>query len=315
MPQFAVPEKKHFNLENFILGSFVFTMGLAKKVLVADTFSVWANNGFDHAQTLNLLEAWLVHYSYTFQLYFDFSAYSDMAIGLGLMFNIDFPINFRSPYKGTSIINFWQRWHITLTRFINAYVYKPIMRLLPEPTFRAGLATSFFAMLVMGIWHGAAWTFIVFGLLQGLAIVVNHLWRMTKIDMPQVLAWLITFHFFSFTLVIFRATAWSDVLKVYKGMFGFSDNTLQVSFTKLMASDRAWLFNMASSVAEKDRWATWVMSAFVVIFIGIVYLAPNSNEFKERFKLDTGTLIAQVIMFVTSVLLISKSSQFIYFQF
>jgi alginate O-acetyltransferase complex protein AlgI len=315
MPQFAVPEKRHFRLENFILGSFVFTMGLAKKVLIADTFLVWANNGFDHVPTLNLLEAWLVHYSYTFQLYFDFSGYSDMAIGLGLMFNIDFPINFRSPYKATSIINLWQRWHITLTRFINAYVFKPIMRMFPEPTFSAGLATSFFAMLVMGLWHGAAWTFVVFGVLQGLAIVVNHLWRKTRIAMPPILAWLITFHFFSFTLVIFRATSWDAVLKVYKGMFGFSDNTFHVSFANLMASDRAWLFRLASSPDQKEQWATWVMLSFVAIFLGVVSLAPNSNDFRDRFTPNKWTLVAQGSMFVASVLLISESSKFIYFQF
>lgn len=315
MPQFKETQNRHFRLNNFVLGSFIFTIGLAKKVLIADSFAVWANNGFDHAATLSLLEAWLVHYSYAFQLYFDFSAYSDMAIGLGLMFNINFPINFRSPYKATNIINLWQRWHITLTRFINAYVYKPILRTFPEPTFSAGLVTSFIAMFVMGIWHGAAWTFVIFGLIHGLAIVINHMWRRTNFEIPAIVGWLITFHLFTFSLVLFRATSWADALKVYSGMFGFSDNTLQVSFAKLVASDRSWVFNLASSAADQDRWATWAMTGGVAVFIGIVCFAPNSNELTERFTPKMQTLVVQALLFVMSLLLISESSQFIYFQF
>ncbi len=315
MPQFQTTDNRRFHVDNFVLGSFVFSIGLFKKVVIADSFEILVNYGFDYADTLNLLEAWLVQYSYTFQLYFDFSAYSDMAIGLALMFNIELPINFRSPYKGTNIINLWQRWHITLTRFINAYVYKPILRSFPEITFKAGMVASFLAMVVSGIWHGSAWTFVVFGALNGGAIVINHLWRKTGIAMPHWLGWFITFHFFSITLVIFRATNWGDVAKIYRGMLGLGENTLQVSAARLMGPDAPWFFGLAEGAAQKDQWATWVLSAMVVFFIGIVALAPNSMDLKDRFKPGRAVLVLQAIIFVFSVMMISKASEFLYFQF
>jgi D-alanyl-lipoteichoic acid acyltransferase DltB (MBOAT superfamily) len=315
MPQFQTTDNRRFHVDNFVLGSFVFSIGLFKKVVIADSFEILVNYGFDYADTLSLLEAWLVQYSYTFQLYFDFSAYSDMAIGLALMFNIELPINFRSPYKGTNIINLWQRWHITLTRFINAYVYKPILRSFPEITFKAGMVASFLAMVVSGIWHGSAWTFVVFGALNGGAIVINHLWRKTGIAMPHWLGWFITFHFFSITLVIFRATNWGDVAKIYRGMLGLGENTLQVSAARLMGPDAPWFFGLAEGAAQKDQWATWVRSAMVVFFIGIVALAPNSMDLKDRFKPGRAVLVLQAIIFVFSVMMISKASEFLYFQF
>ena len=315
MPQFGATDNRHFRANNFILGTFVFTVGLFKKVVIADSFEILVNHGFDLAETLNLLEAWLVQYSYTFQLYFDFSAYSDMAIGLALMFNINLPVNFRSPYKGSSIINLWQRWHITLTRFINAYVYKTILRSFPELTFKAGMAASFLAMIVSGIWHGSAWTFVVFGALNGGAIVINHLWRKTGIAMPTWLGWFITFHFFSFTLVIFRATNWSDVAKIYKGMLGLGESAIQVSAGKLMGSDAPWFFTLASNAAQKDQWATWALSGLVVLFIGIVALVPNSMDLMDRFKPGKAVLVLQASVFVFSVMMISKASEFLYFQF
>ena len=315
MPQFEAIDNRRFFASGFALGTFVFSIGLFKKVVIADSFEILVNQGFDSATTLNLLEAWLVQYSYTFQLYFDFSAYSDMAIGLALMFNIELPINFRSPYKGTSIINLWQRWHITLTRFINTYVYKTILRSFDEITFKAGMVASFLAMVVSGIWHGSAWTFVVFGVLNGLAIVVNHLWRKTGIKMPSWLGWFITFHFFSFTLVIFRATSWSDVSKIYSGMLGFGDNVLAVSAAKLMGSDAPWFFGLAANQAQRNDWATWALSFMVALFIAIVALAPNSMDMKDSFKPTKRVLLLQAAIFVFSVMMISRASEFLYFQF
>ncbi|HGZ69965.1 MAG TPA: MBOAT family protein, partial [Nitratifractor sp.] len=126
MPQFAKLRNKVVNLRNVALGLFIFFMGLFKKVVIADTFATWATQGFDVAKELNMLEAWSASLSYTFQLYFDFSGYTDMAIGLGLLFNIKLPTNFLSPYKATSIQDFWRRWHITLSRFLKDYIYIPL---------------------------------------------------------------------------------------------------------------------------------------------------------------------------------------------
>lgn len=126
MPQFANLKNKLINYKNIALGLFIFSFGLFKKVIIADTFAIWATNGFDNATTLSFIEAWTTSLSYTFQLYFDFSGYTDMAIGLALLFNIKLPINFNSPYKSLNIQEFWRRWHITLSRFLKDYIYIPL---------------------------------------------------------------------------------------------------------------------------------------------------------------------------------------------
>ena len=141
------------------MGLFIFSIGLFKKVVIADTFAPWATAGFDTATTLNLIEAWATSLSYTFQLYFDFSGYCDMAIGISLMFNIKLPINFNSPYKALNIQDFWRRWHMTLSRFLRDYIYIPLggNRKGEFRTYTNLLAT----FLIGGLWHGAGWTFII----------------------------------------------------------------------------------------------------------------------------------------------------------
>jgi alginate O-acetyltransferase complex protein AlgI len=241
IPQLLDRENRTFNYSNISLGSFLFVIGLFKKVVLADTFAAWAGNGFDNTEIINMAEAWIASYSYTLQLYFDFSGYSDMALGLALMFNIKLPVNFNSPYQATSIINLWQRWHLTLTRFINMYIYKPLLRALPRVNFTNGMIASFVAMVIAGVWHGAAWTFVVFGVLQGVAIVINHIWR-KKIawKMPSVLGWLLTFHFFSFSLVIFRALNWQDAVKVYRGILGLDGGPGLISIAKIYGPEIPW---------------------------------------------------------------------------
>ncbi|MCW9026034.1 MAG: MBOAT family protein, partial [Thiovulaceae bacterium] len=174
MPQFANIKNKIINYNNIALGLFIFSIGLFKKVIIADTFAIWATAGFDTAITLNLFEAWATSLSYTFQLYFDFSGYTDMAIGSALLFNIKLPINFNSPYKATNIQDFWRRWHITLSRFLKDYIYIPLggNRKGNYRTYSNLMAT----FLIGGIWHGAGWTFIFWGFLHGFALVINRIW-------------------------------------------------------------------------------------------------------------------------------------------
>jgi D-alanyl-lipoteichoic acid acyltransferase DltB (MBOAT superfamily) len=161
MPQFSNRWNLVKNYKNIALGLFIFSIGLFKKVVIADTFAMWATTGFDTASTLNFLEAWSTSLAYTFQLYFDFSGYTDMAIGSALLFNIKLPINFNSPYKAVNIQDFWRRWHITLSRFLRDYIYIPLggNRLSRFKTY-SNLMITF---LLGGLWHGAGWTFIVWG--------------------------------------------------------------------------------------------------------------------------------------------------------
>jgi len=185
--------------------------------MIADSFAVWANKGFDTANTLNMLEAWVTSLSYTFQLYFDFSGYTDMAIGAALLFNIKLPINFNSPYKAINIQEFWRRWHITLTRFLKDYLYIPLGGN-RRGTFRTYF-NIFIVFLLAGIWHGAGWTFIFWGVIHGVALIVHRIWSTFAIKMPLVLAWVLTFNFVNIAWIFFRAKDFEDALKVLNGMF------------------------------------------------------------------------------------------------
>ena len=176
MPQFRRRETFSFHANNLILGSSFFTLGLFKKTVLADHLALLANPVFsiDPSAVLTFMEAWIGVCAYAFQIYFDFSGYSDMAIGLGLIFGIRLPANFESPYRAASIIDFWRRWHMTLSRFLRDYVYIPL------GGNRRGKARRYLnlmlTMLLGGLWHGAAWAFVVWGVLHGLYLCLNHAW-------------------------------------------------------------------------------------------------------------------------------------------
>ncbi|WP_313305730.1 MBOAT family O-acyltransferase, partial [Stutzerimonas balearica] len=169
MPQFALRTGVQELYRNISLGLFIFSIGLFKKVILADTFAQWATLGFDEKSTLGFLEAWMTSFSYTFQLYFDFSGYTDMAIGAALLFNIRLPINFNSPYKALTIQDFWRRWHITLSRFLRDYLYIPL------GGNRGGQWRTCINLMITfilgGLWHGAGWMFVCWGALHGAALV------------------------------------------------------------------------------------------------------------------------------------------------
>ncbi|MCF6331013.1 MAG: MBOAT family protein [Sulfurimonas sp.] len=288
MPQFAKAKNKVKNYRNITIGLFIFSIGLFKKVVIADTFAVWATQGFDEATTLNLFEAWATSLSYTFQLYFDFSGYTDMAIGLALLFNIKLPINFNSPYKSTNIQDFWRRWHITLSRFLKDCVYIPLggNKKGEFRTYNNLLAT----FIIGGIWHGAGWTFVLWGVLHGIAIVIHRVWSKLGLKLWTWLAWLITFNFINITWVFFRAKEFDDAIKVLSGMFGLSDGISQQEFEKIG-----------------------------LIFIGfvIVLLMKNSTQIISNFKYRFYQVIF-VVVSIWSFHLVSLSnlqSQFLYFNF
>ena len=171
--------------------------------MIADKFALLANTGFDVAPTLNLFEAWATSLSYTLQLYFDFSGYTDMAIGISLMFNIRLPINFNSPYKAKDIQDFWRRWHITLSRFLRDYIYIPLGG---NKVGRYHNYSNLFAVfLIGGLWHGASWMFVIWGALHGVAIVLHRIWKDLGLRMWGWMGWFITFNFVNIAWVFFRA--------------------------------------------------------------------------------------------------------------
>ncbi len=219
VPQLDDPKGWRLDADNVAAGLFVFVIGLFKKVVLADSFFRWADAGFSYNHPLSLAGGWIAGLAFTFQLYFDFSGYTDMAIGAGLMLNIKLPQNFNAPFSAQSISDFWRRWHMTLTNFFTTYMYTPIIRSLARVTIAKAMLATFVVMVIIGFWHGANWTFIVFGALHGVALALNQLWRKMKWPMPAPLGWLVTFTFVVVALVVFRADNLAQAARIVVSMF------------------------------------------------------------------------------------------------
>ena len=310
MPQFTKQRNKFINYKNIYLGIFIFSIGLFKKIVIADTFSIWASNGFDVLEQLSLIEAWITSLSYTFQLYFDFSGYTDMAIGAALLFNIKLPLNFNSPYKATNIRDFWQRWHITLSRFLRDYVYIPIGGN-KKGSFKmyCNLLTTF---LIGGLWHGAGWTFIFWGALHAVAIIFHRIWCITGVNLNKLLAWFVTFNFINISWIFFRAEQWEDAIKVLKGMFGFSGVVLPSIFQNIsfLQGNEIVIGEVFANFNSDTEITLWLL---IALFICLFF--KNSNEIVSFYRPDN-----KVVFFIVSILTISlinldKNVDFIYFNF
>lgn len=313
MPQFDRMRNKVVNHKNIAMGLLLFSIGLFKKQIIADTFALWANSGFDTAPKLTLLEGWATSLSYTFQLYFDFSGYTDMALGSALMFNIKLPINFNSPYKALNIQDFWRRWHITLSRFLREYIYIPLggNRLSESRT----LFNLLITFLIGGLWHGAGWTFVFWGFLHGIGVTIHRVWRIFNISMPKALAWLITFNFVNIAWIFFRAKSWKDARKVLEGMFGVNGVIVPEKLAAKLAFLReygiefgAWLKNINISC---DRYTLME----IMMYMAICFLMKNSNELVKEFRPTGKYALFISILIVISVLNLNRTSEFIYFNF
>ncbi len=309
MPQFSRKKNKLVSYHNIALGLFVFAMGLFKKVTIADTFAQWANLGFDQAVSLTMVDAWATSLSYTFQLYFDFSGYTDMAIGAALLFNIKLPINFNSPYKALSIQDFWRRWHITLSRFLKDYLYIPLggNRSSGGRTY----LNLFITFLLGGIWHGAGWTFVLWGALHGLGMMLHRAWQKTGYRMHSAVAWFITFNFINITWVFFRAKDFDDALKVLKGMFAGP-----LLLPSAITSKLAFLETIG---VEPGKWSKLfyhepMIIVWILAGLGIVLFFSNSMQLQKHFKPDLTHLVATIVMLL-SLFMLSQKSEFIYFNF
>ena len=297
MPQFANVRNKVKNYKNIVLGIFIFSIGLFKKVVIADTFALWATHGFDVANTLNIFEAWATSLSYTFQLYFDFSGYTDMAIGAALLFNIKLPINFNSPYKALNIQDFWKRWHITLSRFLRDYVYIPLGgNRKGKYRVYSNLLVTF---LIGGLWHGAGWTFIFWGFLHGVAMAVHRAWKELNFTVNKYLAWFVTFNFLNASWVFFRAKEWEDAIKVLKGMSGMNE-----------INNISSLISFGGIAKE-----TFLVMVIITMFSVYTFFAKNSNEMLLNFKYRQKDLVFSVALTVIAILQFSEISTFLYFNF
>ena len=288
MPQFADASRRFFNADNVARGLFLLALGLGKKVLIADPLGLVSNAGYANIAALDAQGAWFVTLAYTFQLYFDFSGYTDMALGAALMFNITLPINFNSPYRATTIQDFWRRWHITLSRFLRDYLYIPLGG---NRQGKLGVAVAIFTTFVLGgLWHGAGWTFILWGAAHGLALIAFRLWQQAGKPLPIWLSWLLTFLFVHLSWVFFRAGSLADAMLMFKKLI---PNLLLVSTMPTMS----------------------IAGGTLIIAIVITAWPRNSNHLAQRFAARWWESAISVGCLVAGVLTFSQVTQFLYFNF
>jgi len=337
-------EDKHIlaiNHRNLAVGLTVFILGLFKKVILADGLSRYVTLLFGAATSgldLSFFEAWSAALGYTLQLYFDFSGYSDMAIGLALMFNLRLPINFLSPYKSVNIIEFWRRWHMTLSRFLRDYLYIPLGGNRKGKIRR--YVNLMITMVLGGLWHGASWNFVIWGALHGFYLVVNHAWRaflnrmgMDVIPTSSKVFWgrLITFVVVVVAWVPFRAANISSSFSIIKGMFGFNGVSLPLAAKHLLGAkitgiEFAGFFPSVKVISPLNAFL------WIGILLMIVLFVPSTQEIMAAYEPAIGIsknmaprfprwspvlLWAFVLgtMATACFLSLRQVSEFLYFQF
>ncbi len=303
MPQFKNAKNQQINWENIYSGLFLLSIGLAKKLIIADSLAPIVTYGFDTAPALGFLDACFTSIAYTLQLYFDFSGYTDMAIGCALFFNIHLPKNFDSPYKACDIQDFWRRWHMTLSRWLRDYLYIPLggNRLGGTRT----CINIFLTFLLGGLWHGAAWTFVLWGAMHGAALIIHRLWSQKYAKkLPTILGWSITFCFVNMAWIIFRALTFEDVWKFIQGFLGV--NGLGFAYAFKYGTTYHSVFTNFSSAC-----------LFVLFALGIALFAKNSSYMLEyKYKKYTPILIV-ILLFLSLSCIYTEdaTATFIYFNF
>ena len=352
LPQFAKNKIYSLNFEHIAVGITIFSIGLFKKVILADGVSEYATPIFNAAEQgvfLTFFEAWGGALAYTFQLYFDFSGYSDMAIGLARMFGILLPLNFNSPYKAVNIIEFWRSWHITLSRFLKDYLYIPL------GGNRKGKVRRYInimiTMLLGGLWHGAGWTFVLWGALHGVYLIVNNFWQALRHVsgfngsnswVGRSTARMVTFIAVVAAWVVFRAESFNGAMSVLSSMAGVNGISMPSSFAGKLSTFEPWLmehgfiFNGMFS-HELGKWASGIEGMKLLVFLTfIVWYMPNTQQimihFKPAFETRSGevkewshkylkwkpsvgyALFTALVLYFALINLV-KESEFLYFNF
>ena len=333
MPQWRLPEVLRPHAENFAVGITIFLIGLFKKAVLADGIALHATRSFDAAAagaTPDLLAAWSAALAYTFQLYFDFSGYTDMAIGAARLFGIILPLNFNSPYKATSIIDFWRRWHMTLSRFLRDYLYVALGGNRKGTARR--YANLFITMLLGGIWHGAGWQFLLWGGLHGAYLGINHGWRavapawLRAARWWRPLAWGLTFMAVVVAWVPFRAVDLDAAGRILAGMAGLNGVAVPAAMARALPQLEA-LGLTAMPGGGRQFVEAWL---WIAALLAVALACPNSQQIMGRMRpaLDhdggTGRLVwapsrrwaaASAVLAALGVLSLARVSEFLYFQF
>ena len=308
MPQLMNESNRIINYDNLASGITLFILGLFKKVYIADGLAPVVNNLFANPDALTFFDSWFAALGYSMQLYFDFSGYSDMAVALALMMNIKLPMNFDSPYKSLSIIDFWRRWHITLGRWIRDYIYIPL------GGSREGelkkIRNVIIAMLFTGLWHGSGLTFILWGLIHGLMLAVNHQWRRLGVKLPAMLSWFITFMCVVSCWVVFRAESVEDAMKILASMFDVRNIVVPDKLIKYLGFLEACGVKFGNIIKNVAR-----NVPYLLISIIISLFALNTQQIISRFRPCITYAVLIVILAVMSLINFSGISDFLYFQF
>ena len=300
MPQFASTSNKQPQSFHIAAGLFLLAIGLIKKVCIADPLAPIVAAGFDHPENLSALSAWLSVVAYTLELYFDFSGYTDMALGAARMFNIQMPVNFDSPYHSTDIREFWRRWHMTLSRFLREYLYIPFGG---NRHGEARTAVNVLATFLLGgLWHGAAWTFVAWGAMHGAGLVCLRAWERTGLRLPRAIAWALTFVFVMIAWVFFRASSLGAAATMLGAMAGMN------------ASAQASQEALRQMFAADAHSPTLAAAAFVAGLV-VVALPWNSNAMARDFRPSWARGAAVTVGLVWSVLQLGKVTPFLYFNF
>lgn len=302
LPQFSQENRKKIDWNNFSMGIYMFAMGLGKKVLIADLFGKAVNTGYANLSSLNSTSALFITFAYTIQIYFDFSGYSDMAVGLAKLLNLDIPINFNSPYKSITIIDFWKRWHITLTRFFTKYLYIPLGG--NRKGTRRTYINTLIVFLLSGFWHGSCWAFIFWGLLHGIFLVITKAFKPIFDRIPKILNWLITFLFVNTTWILFRTESFRSTLLVIKAIAQNKWGKIDSGISDIFC------FDIIHFLPE------YIMPfLFLVIILFIVLKCDNVYEraLKAKYNFFTGAIVITVLLL--SILSFSGLSTFLYMNF
>lgn len=331
VPQFENFTGREKFWRNMTLGTAFFIVGLFKKVFIADTLALYATPVFELAKLgkpITFFDGWSGALAYSFQLYFDFSGYSDMAIGIALMLGFVLPVNFLSPYKSNSIIEFWHRWHITMSRFFRDYLYIP-MGGNHGPASQKIFNLSV-TMFLAGLWHSAGWTFAAWGLLHGIYLTINHVftnwrekyWPGVNVSTPtyKIPTHVVTMLAVVLGWVLFRAENFGAAIRMFRAMSGADGVTLPLGFSKWIGIE-GWLHT--AQIGE--RWVVtssaaffWIGAAYILCLTlpaSVEYFGLSDSKSKHKFMLNKRMALALGAMGVIAFFSMQRISEFLYFQF
>lgn len=314
IPQLRDKKNHVLNYTNLSKGIYAFALGLAKKVLIADTFSKVVTIGYGNIGDLNAVSVLVLMVCYTMQIYFDFSGYCDIALGIGYLFNVELPLNFNSPYKAASIEEFWKRWHMTLTRFFTKYVYIPL------GGSRRGIVKKIINVLIVflvsGLWHGANWTFILWGVINGAGNVLTKLFGRFFRWMPRAVGVAATFVFCLFSWSLFRAESLAQARQLWRHLKIAGDGVLYKpmteAFNDLVEVKFLCKIGLGGIVSQ---YPGILLVAFSLIVLAACFFMKNTQEKIAQMRYSIRQIIVIIVLMLWSILTLSDVSEFLYFNF